>query len=152
QYADRISTKKNTYGMEMARIVASNDVPTVVRQALEQELRLLGFRIEAGGMPVGVELQNFYNNFKVGFFSGDAVAEVAFAVKVRDAGGALVYSQFYSATETEANIMLASGENAKKALEKALASAVKRAIEDRALQQALLATRPAQPQQRRVGS
>lgn len=145
QYADRISTKKNGYGMEMARILATNDVVDLVRGALERELKALGFRTDAGGLPVGVELQNFYNNFKVGFFSGDAVAEVAFVLKVRDPGGALLFSQLYSATGTEANIQLASGENAKAALQKALTAAIRAAIDDQALRQALLSARPRQP-------
>jgi len=144
-FADRISTKKNGYGMEMARIVATNDVVELVRSSLEMELKALGFRTEAGGLPIGIELQNFYNNFRQGFWSGDAVGEVAFVLKVRAPGGTLLYSQLYSATGIEANIQLASGENAKAALQKALTAAIKAAIEDQALRQALLSAGARQP-------
>ena len=142
QYADRVGVKKNGYGMEMARIVATNNIPALVQSALEQEFKSLGFRVGPGGLAVSIEIQNFYNNFKTGFASGMAVSEVAFALKVRNAGSALVYSQFYSATGIVDPIFLASGENAKAALQKALTAAVKSAIDDTALQQALLSARP----------
>src|SRR5262245_57907088 len=64
QYNDRIGTKKNGYGMEMARIVSTNSVVDLVRTSLEQELKAEGFRVGgAGAVSLTVELQNFYNNF-----------------------------------------------------------------------------------------
>ena len=142
QYVDRIGTKKNGYGMEMARIVATNDVVQLVRGAVERELKAQGFAIGPGGLAVTVELQNFYNNFRLGVANGNAVADVALALKVRNAAGALVYSQLYDATAT-VEVFLASGANAKDALQKALTLATRKIIEDRALQEALLAARPA---------
>lgn len=142
QYRDRVSTKKNGYGMEMARIVSTNDVVELTQTALQQEFKALGFIIGAGGLAVGVELQQFYANFKSGFFTGTAVAEVGFALRVKDASGASLYTQFYSAVGTIDNVMLASGENAKAALEKALGNAVREAVNDKALIQALLSTTP----------
>ena len=142
QFADRISTKKNMYGMEMARIVAANDVVEVVRGGVERELKAQGFAVGPGNASITVELQNFYNNFRVGFATGGAVADVALAVKVRNAGGALVYSQTYDASLSN-DVFMASGENAKAALEKALTTATRKIVDDKALQEALLATRPA---------
>ena len=142
QYADRVGVKKNGYGMEMARIIATNNIPDLVRDALGREFKALGFGVGPGGLAVGIEIQNFYNNFKTGLASGLAVSEVAFALKVRNASGALLYSQFYSATGTVDGIFLASGENAKASLQKALTAAVKSVIDDTALQQALLSARP----------
>jgi len=126
--------------MELAKIVSTNDVPTLVRDAVEREFKSQGFNIGGNGLAVSVELQNFYNNFKVGLFAGDAEAEVAFGIKVRSADGASLYTQFYSATGVVENVMRASGENAKAALEKALTAAVKKMAEDKALQAALLST------------
>jgi uncharacterized lipoprotein YajG len=91
QYTDRISTKKNGYGMEMARIIATNDVVEVVRGGIERELRAQGYVIGPSGLSVTVELQNFYNNFRVGLVAGGAVADVAIALKVRNAAGTLIY-------------------------------------------------------------
>lgn len=157
QYRDRISVKKNMYGMEMARIMATNDVVDLVRSGVEQGLKAEGFAIGPGGLAVTIELQNFYNNFRAGVASGMAVAEVAFALKVRNAAGVLLYSQFYSATNTDDGIVLAAGTNAKPSLEKATTLAIKQMLDDKALQDALIATaakpgaRPA-PGNRRPGS
>jgi uncharacterized lipoprotein len=140
QYRDRVSVKKNMYGMEMARIIATNDVVDLVRSGVERGLRSEGFAMGPGGLTVGIDLQNFYNNFQSGGASGLAVAEVAFALKVRNASGALVYSQFYSATNTNDGLVLASGANAKASLEKATTMAVKQMLDDKALQDALIAT------------
>jgi uncharacterized lipoprotein YajG len=141
QYNDRIGTKKNGYGMEMARIVSTNNVVDLVRTSLEQELKAEGFRIGEGGAAITIEVQNFYNNFKIGLFAGTAVAEVTFTVKVRNAAGALLYQNAYTATGTVENVMLASGTNAKAAVEKALAAAVKQAADDTELRKVLLSTR-----------
>jgi uncharacterized lipoprotein YajG len=143
QYVDRISTKKNGYGMEMARIVATNDVVELVRGAVERELKAQGFAIGPGGASVTVELQNFYNNFRIGLVQGSAVADVALTVKVRNAAGGLVYSQLYDATAS-IDVMLTSGTNAKEALQKALTLATNKMLADPALLQALLSTGAAQ--------
>jgi uncharacterized lipoprotein len=142
QYNDRIGTKKNAYGMEMARIVSTNNVVDLVRTSLEQELKAEGFRIGQGGAAVTVEVQNFYNNFQIGLFAGTAVAEVTFTVKLRSASGALLYQNAYTATGAVDNVMLASGVNAKAAVEKALTAAVKLAADDAELRKVLLSTQP----------
>src|SRR5437763_12439384 len=43
-------------------------------------LRNRGFEVGKGSVSVKAELQKFYNDFKTGFFSGDAVAEVVINV------------------------------------------------------------------------
>jgi uncharacterized lipoprotein len=144
QYTDRISTKKNGYGMEMARIVATNDVVEVVRGGVERELKAQGWAIGPSGLSVTVELQNFYNNFRSGLASGFAVADVAIALKVRNAAGALVYSQLYDAS-VSTEVFLASGTNAKESLQKALTLTTRKIVDDKALQAALLAAKPASP-------
>jgi uncharacterized lipoprotein YajG len=146
QYADRIGTKKNGYGMEMARIVASNDVVEVVRGGVERELKAQGYAVGSGGLSITVELQNFYNNFRLGLVHGSAVADVALAIKVRNAAGGLVYSQLYDATFST-DVMMASGTNARESLQKALTVATKKIVDDKALQEALLSAKPAVPAQ-----
>jgi uncharacterized lipoprotein len=140
QYVDRISTKKNGYGMEMARIVATNDVVEVVRGGVERELKAQGYAVGAGGVSVTVELQNFYNNFRIGLMSGGAAADVAIGLKVRNASGTLIYSQLYDATSVN-EVFLASGANAKESLQKALTLTTRKIIDDKALHDALLSTR-----------
>ncbi len=140
---DRVSTKKNLYGMEMAKIVATNDLALLVRSAVERTFRAEGFGVAAGGLAVTIELQTFYSNYHATVLIGSAEAEVAFALKVRNASGALLYQNFYSASGTVDRFQhLSPGDNAKEALEKALAAAVKQVADDKALQAALLSTLP----------
>lgn len=138
QYNDRISTKKNGYGMEMARIVSTNNLVDLVRTSLEQELKAEGFRIGDGGTSLTIELQNFYSNFKIGLFAGAAVADVTFTLKVRNTAGTLLYQNAITGNATVDNVMLASGTNAKAAVEKALTAAVKQAADDPEMRKVLL--------------
>ncbi|WP_298645378.1 YajG family lipoprotein [uncultured Tistrella sp.] len=138
---DRISSKKNGYGMETARILAANDVVAEVANAVRTELQSLGFTIGEGGIHVVIETQTFYNDFKTGFWSGDAVAEVAFMLTATKPDGTLVYSRAYRAVGMNKDIMMASAENAAPALEEALREAVRQVVQDKALHAALLAAR-----------
>lgn len=143
QYVDRVSTKRNGYGMEMARIVSTKDVPTIVRDAVEQEFKARGFAIGPGGAAISIEVLNFYNDFRSGFLEGGGKAFVQFGIKMRSATGAMVYEKFYAGSGTEEHYSRSIGSNAKEALEKALARAVEQMADDRALQRALLT--PVQP-------
>jgi uncharacterized lipoprotein YajG len=136
-YRDRVSTKKNGYGMEMAPIVASNDIPQTVAGAIQQEFTAEGYKIGPGHAQLTVEVVKFYNDFKTGFFSGDANAEVALNVKVVAPGNQLIYAKFYDASGNEPNVMMFDGDNARAALIKALGNAIQSVVSDPALQQAL---------------
>lgn len=135
---DRVSSKKNGYGMEMARITASNDVVAEVGRAVQAELASLGFQVAPGGIEVAIETITFYNDFKTGFFSGDAVAEVAFNLTAKEPSGALVYSRGYRAVGMNKNIMLAVGSTAEVALREALRNAVQQMVADSNLHQAIV--------------
>jgi uncharacterized lipoprotein len=136
---DRISTKKNGYGIEMAKITSTNDVVELVRSAVETELGSLGFKVGPGGIVVNVQLETFYNDFKPGFFSADAVAEVSFTVTAKAPDGSLVYSRSYKGIGMNKNIALASGDNAAVALQEGLTNAVAQMIQDETMQKALVA-------------
>jgi uncharacterized lipoprotein len=138
-YQDRVSTKKNGYGMEMAPIVATNDIPQTVGKAIEQELRARGFQIGPGHAAISVEVLKFYSDFKTGFFSGDAVADVELSVSVRDPANSIVFTRTYDGAGKEADIMIMNGSNARSALVKAFQNAVNSAAGDKALQAALFA-------------
>jgi len=135
---DRISVKKNGYGMEMAAIVPKQDVPTVVAQAIEQDLKARGFRIGQGQVFVLVDVTKFYNDFKVGAFVGQAVGEVLLNVQVMNAGGKLLYSKAYTGEHTVPDVFMASGSNAKEAVEGALGNALARMMGDQYFIQALI--------------
>jgi uncharacterized lipoprotein len=128
--------------MEMAAITASNDIPSTVTEAFKQELNERGFRIGANGALVHVDLVRFYNDFKTGFFSGDAVANVAFTVKVSAPNGATTFAKYYEGTGTEPNIQIAGSDNARTALIKAFSSSVNSAVSDPEFIRAVMAAQP----------
>lgn len=141
---DRVSSKKNGYGMETAKITAANDINQEIGNAVQAELASLGFQIGGGGIEVVTETQTFYNDFKTGLWHGEAVAEVGFQLTAKKPDGTLVYSRPYKAIGIVPEIMMASGENAQKALSLALLDAVQKVVRDGDLHQALLqAGRPA---------
>ncbi|MBX9635395.1 MAG: YajG family lipoprotein [Magnetospirillum sp.] len=141
---DRIGVKKNGYGMEMAEIVSKQSVPTLVAQALEQELKARGFRVAKGNVFVLVDVNKFYNDFKLGMFVGRAVAEVMLNVQVVNAGGKLLYSRSYPGEHTVPDVMMMTGANAKEAVEGALGNVLVRIMDDQYFIQALIeAARPA---------
>lgn len=135
---DRISVKKNGYGMEMAAIVPKQDLTQVVSGAIEQDLKARGFRIEAGQVFVLVDIAKFYNDFKVGMFVGQAAGEVMLNVQEMNAAGRLLYSKSYPGEHVVSDIMMASGANAKEAVEGALGNAVAKMMGDQYFIQAMI--------------
>ncbi len=136
--ADRVSVKKNGYGMEMAAIRSTVAPAELVRAALEQEIKARGFAIGGGGVTVSMRLQRFYNDFKIGAFSGDAAADVAFNVEVRSATGQIVYTRAIQVQGLVTGIMLADGSNAKQALELGLTNAMEHMRADTAFWNAII--------------
>ena len=140
QEKSKVSSKKNGYGMEMAPITAAEDVAVTVRKAIEKELQARGFQLgsEAALVKIAADLTRFYNDHKMGFFAGDAVADLNMSVIVKSNSGALLYSKQIVAQGMEKNTQLASGKNARIALERALENGMKTLFEDQAFVSALL--------------
>ena len=113
---DKVSVKKNGYGMEMAAIIAKEDVADTLKKAIEVELANRGFRLNAGGVTVATELSKFYSDFKMGFFSGSAVAEVTMNVQIKKPDGSIVISKLVTGEGGKEHLQLAVGSNAKVAL------------------------------------
>ena len=144
-YRDRVSSKKNGYGMEMAAIVATNDVVQTLRAGVAQELAAEGFVVKDGGHELSLAVVKFYNDFKVGFFSGDAKAEVAFNAKLLRPDKSVVFTKYISGQGQVGNIQLASGDNARGALVGAMSSAVGNLLADSEFRTALLVPGTAPP-------
>jgi uncharacterized lipoprotein YajG len=136
---DKVSVKKNGYGIEMASIISKQSLPDLVKAAVQQELVKEGFQIGLGPVIVNLELDKFYNDFKVGFFSGNAVSEVTVAAQVRTSDGRIWYARSISAGSDESGVFIAGGDNAKLALDKALSACVARLVGDPNFTQAILA-------------
>ena len=137
----KVSSKKNGFGMEMAPITAAEDVAVTVRKAIEKELQARGFQLgsDAALVKVAADITRFYNDHKMGFFAGDAVADLNLSVTVKSKSGALLYAKQIIAQGKEANTQLATGNNAKLALDRALENGMKMLFEDPAFLSALLA-------------
>ena len=137
----KVSSKKNGFGMEMAPITAAEDVAVTVRKAIEKELQARGFQLgsDAALVKVAADVTRFYNDHKMGFFAGDAVADLNLSVSVKSKDGALLYAKQIVAQGKEANTQLATGNNARIALERALENGMKTLFEDQAFLSALLA-------------
>ena len=135
---DKVSSKKNAYGMEMAAIVSDDDVPNVVKAAIETELKDRGFQVKEGGVTVATELSKFYSNFEVHFWSGTAVAEGNMEVQIKGEKGQIIYSRMIAGRGEEPGCQLASGSNAKAALDRALQDMVARLFADPAFMESLL--------------
>jgi uncharacterized lipoprotein YajG len=128
---DSVGAKKNGFGMEMAPIVATNGVATLLKDAIETELTNRGFNLGTNNaISVVAELNKFYNEFKEGFWAGDAVAEVTMNILIKNQDGRIIYSKIVSGHGIEPNIQLASGENARLALNSALKDALEKMFND----------------------
>jgi len=89
-------------------------------------------------VAVATELSKFYSDFKIGFWSGSAVAEVTMNVQVKKADGSIGFSRLVTGEGVKENLQLASGSNAKVALDAALKDAVGKLFGDTAFVDALL--------------
>lgn len=137
----KVSSKKNGFGMEMAPILTTEDVTITVRRAIEQELKARGFKLgtdEAARVAIAADLVRFYNDHKTGFFAGDAVADLNMSVTVRARTGEIRYTKQLVAQGVEPNTQLMTGNNAKLALDRALASGMRILFEDQAFLAALV--------------
>lgn len=126
---DKVSSKKNAYGMEMAPIIAQNDIADTLKKAIEVELKNRGFDLGEGSVLVFAELNKYYNDFKTGFWSGRAVAEVVMNAQVKKPDKTILYSKMI-AGENSQTVQLASGNNAKYVLDAALKDAISKLFND----------------------
>lgn len=127
---DKVSYKKNAYGMEMAEIISDSDIIELINKSIKTELQNRGFMVDTGDIEVNIELIKFYNDFKSGFFAGDASAEAIMGVQVKQKNGNIPYNKTITGSYVEQDIQLASGNNAKKALDGALKDAIPKLMND----------------------
>lgn len=141
QDKSKVSSKKNGFGMETAPILAIEDVTITIKRAMEQELQSRGFKVgpQESMVQLKADLVRFYNDHKTGFFAGDSVAELNLNVNVMTKDGKSAYSRNIAAQGMEPNIQIMSGDNAKLALDRALANGMKILFEDQDFISALMA-------------
>lgn len=142
---DRVSVKKNGYGMEMAPIVSESSIPVLLTKTIESELVARGFALGEGSVRLFVELQKFYNDFKTGFWSGSAAAELIINTQVKTRSGEIVYSKLAVGNGNVPSIQSMTGENAKTALEDALTDGMSKLFSDRTMLDAIVKASRAKP-------
>ena len=123
----------------MAEIIATNDVALVLSKAIETELSERGFKIQPGAAKLDVELNKCLNDFKIGAWSGNAIAELVINVQLKKPDGTIVYTRLISTEGQNTGIQLASGGNAKIALERAFQNSIRVLMEDKQFIDTLLA-------------
>lgn len=138
---DKVSFKKNSYGMEMGAIISDNDVIELVSKSIKTELQNRGFMVDGGDVKVNIEIIKFYNDFKSGFFAGDASAEIIMGVQVKQKNDNIPYNKMITGAYVEQDIQLATGNNAKKALDGALKDAIPKLMNDQKFIIALMETK-----------
>jgi uncharacterized lipoprotein len=137
--SNKVSCKKNGFGVEMAPILANEEVTVTLRRAIEQELQLRGFKIGNQALvSIIADLTRFWNDHKTGFFAGDSVADLNMSVLVKNKNGSILYSRQIVSQGVEENIQLMTGDNARLALDKALAGGMQKLFEDPAFISALI--------------
>jgi uncharacterized lipoprotein len=137
--SNKVSSKKNAFGVETAPILANEEITLTFRRGLEQELRARGFKIGDDALVyVDANIIKFWNDFKIGFFAGDSVAELNMSILVRGVNGQVHYSKIITTEGVEPNIQLMTGDNAKIALDIALTNGINQLFEDSVFIQRLI--------------
>lgn len=120
-----VAKKINGFGAETAPIFNDEDIPGLLKRAVEAELKVRGYDLEGGKVPLQIELITFLHRYNTGFFSGDSKAEVSFVVRIRDAQGKEVYTDtLMDAFQHAAGVF--GGGNVKQAYEQALPGAIRK--------------------------
>ena len=137
--SNKVSSKKNGFGIETAPILANEDINVTFRKAIELELRARGFKIDNQAIvSVDVNLIKLWNDFKLGVFAGDSTAELNMSITVKDKSGKVYYTKIITAQGIEPNIQLMTGDNAKLALDRALENGIRQLFADKMFFQRLI--------------
>jgi uncharacterized lipoprotein YajG len=126
-----VGQKINGFGMKTADIVSNSDVPGTLKSAFETELNSRGFTEGAGGNVVSVSLNNFENQFTLGFFSGDANATIGMQVTVKHPDGSVAYDRYFTG-QAHNWIEIAGEDNASHELSAAMQDGVSKVFSDNA--------------------
>lgn len=120
---DRVSSKKNGYGMETASIVARNDVVAAVGEAVRRELRARGFGVSGRTVVLAVDLIRFYCDFELSLSAGKAAGEVALRARVQSPSGRTLHRASAGAGASRP-VRSSNGKEAEAVLNEAFSAAI----------------------------
>ena len=126
---DRVGARKNMKGVEVAPIVATNDVACVLTDAMEAELTNRGYVVDTGGAIIEMRLQKLYTDFKVGFWSRRADTEFLFNVCVLNVDGKELFQKNIRQEWSKPGLTM-SAKRVNKALDTALREMVQTLFRD----------------------
>jgi len=128
---NKVSSKKNGFGIETAPILVNEDILVTFRRAIEIELQARGFKVGNNSLiSVDANLIMFWNDFKLGIFVGDSIAQLNMSIAVKDKSGKVYYTRIITAQGIEPNMQIMSGESAKLALDRALEDGMHQLFKD----------------------
>jgi uncharacterized lipoprotein YajG len=126
-----VGQKINGFGMKTAEIVSNTDVPSTVKSAFDTELNGRGFTIGTGGDVISVSLNNFQNQFTLGFFSGEATATIGMQVTVKRPDGSVAYDK-YIIGQSKDWVEIGGEDNAARQLDAAMQDGLSKVFSDSA--------------------
>ena len=136
---DRIAKREAAFfpRFELWPLRSSVDVVTLLKEAVELELRGRGFRVGAGMAQVRLDLTKFFHTPKANAFTVTCNGEVSFHAQVFDVDGAIVYAKDVSGCGSR-TVGFGGVSLIGKLLEEGLEAAVASLIGDRAFIDAVL--------------
>ncbi len=126
-----VGQKINGFGMKTADIVSNSDVPGTLKSAFETELNSRGFTEGAGGNVISVSLNNFENQFTLGFFSGESTATIGMQVTIKHPDGSVAYDKYVTGQSKDWVEITGEG-NAERVLNAAMQDGVSKVFSDTA--------------------
>ncbi|MGB8414465.1 MAG: YajG family lipoprotein [Candidatus Binatus sp.] len=126
-----VGQKINGFGIKTADIVSNTDVPGTLKSAFETELNSRGFTEGAGGNAISVSLDNFENQFTLGFFSGESTASIGMRVTVKRPDGSVAYDKYITG-QSKDWVEIAGEGNAARELNAAMQDGVSKVFSDSA--------------------
>jgi uncharacterized lipoprotein len=142
-----VATKKNGYGVELARIKSTRNPFEIVRSAVEQQLKSCGATVAPGGAVITTELLTFYSDFKPAFLipTADSASEVSFNLKVEASDGGSIYNRTYRGLGSAQDVLVMTPGGSRVSLEQALREAIRDVAQDQTLMSALIGKGKATP-------
>lgn len=123
---------KNGLGEETyPDIIVTEPVELTLKRSIEDELKASGFHVDQNAkFVIEIDINTFFNDYKVGFILSDSVADFNMDVKVLSNKGHILYSRRIAEQGHKVWASTMSGEDAKIALNRALDNGINTLFSD----------------------